>query len=120
MESQYLTVPSGETAIQEGTLSGSEQKTATRSDLWAKSLGGRVSSCDLGDEMEMDFLEGVEVVVALVVLGYFQMTSWRPHTNQAHPSFDNVTLHSVFPGNVEDKDEQMSQSRYYFAPVRAR
>ena len=86
--------------MQLGTLSGSEQKTATRSDLCAKSLGGKVSSWDFGEEMAIDFLEGVEDTALAADLEYFHITSWRPQTNQAQPSFESDTLHSVFPMKI--------------------
>lgn len=85
--------------MHDGTLSGSEEKTATRSDLCARSLGGRVNSWDFGEETAIDFLEGVIVELTPVGFEYFQMTSCRPHTNQAQPSLDSATLHSVFPAS---------------------
>ena len=88
--------------MQDGTLSTSEEKTATRSDLCARSLGGKVNSWDFGEETAIDFLEGVEIELAPTDFEYFHMTSCRPQTNQAQPSFDRVTLHSAFPADKHE------------------
>lgn len=90
--------------MHDGTLSGSEEKTATRSDLWARSLGGKVNSWHFGEETAIDFLEGVIAKLTLVDFENFQMTNCRPHTNQAQPSLDSVTLHSVFPERIKLKN----------------
>lgn len=76
--------------------SGSELKTVTRLALCARSLGGSVSSNDFGELMAADFFIGVDAVFP-PSLEYFQITSWRPLTNHAHPLLDKLTLHCDFP-----------------------
>ena len=84
--------------MQDGTVaSGSELKTLTRLALWARSLGGRVSSKDLGEVTAADFLIGVDAAFP-PAFEYFQITRCRPLTNQAHPLLDKLTLHCDFPG----------------------
>jgi len=68
----------------------SAMNTETKSALWARSLGGRVSSRHW-------LLTTRRCLPASSVCLYCHMRRRRPHTNQAQPSADMWTLTVVLP-----------------------